>query len=108
MSSVFKFLFPFNFFVNFVTDIIQWVPYFQAEIIPLEPDPDNAGEGKGFRISFFYLPIALLNYKSNRNETLLLTILVAMSVTSSMAQFSLSGKITTTEGRPLEGANVIC
>ena len=35
-----------------------------------------------------------------------LTILVAMSVTSSMAQFSLSGKITTTEGRPLEGANV--
>ncbi|HOG19485.1 MAG TPA: TonB-dependent receptor, partial [Salinivirgaceae bacterium] len=35
------------------------------------------------------------------------TILIAMSVTSSMAQFSLSGKITTKDGRPLEGANVI-
>jgi iron complex outermembrane receptor protein len=69
-----------------------------AEIIPVEPDPDNAGEGNGLRIAFWQPVFRGLKIQQRNMKKQLLLLIFLLPVIS-QAQVSLSGFIRDKESR---------
>ena len=77
----------------------------RAEIIPTEPDPGNAGEGKG-NMGFVPLHWLVINQNFKKMKCMILWLLMQLMGIAAIAQYSLNGRVTT-EGEPLPGASII-
>jgi iron complex outermembrane recepter protein len=92
-------------FYHFIFAPSQWGALkIQAEIIPFEPDLDNAGAGKKSKL--FPLVNFMYNQKNKKMKNLLFTILGLFISFSTFSQFSISGKITDNNQHALIGANI--
>ena len=80
----------------------------QAENIPFEPDPDNAGEGKKKMRLHKFLPhcFCLTNKKHLAMKNFFLILLFALCTQQTFSQSVVRGKVISNNEQPLPGANI--
>jgi len=92
---------------SFLNWIMQWGALrLRAEIIPTEPDPDNAGAGMANRI---YLPhwLFINHFKYLKMKRIGLFIVFQLLAVMVFAQLSLTGVVKDEKGESLVGANIV-